>query len=216
MASKSDREGTEDDVYAASPKEDPIKVRQPLVSSSSSRPMGLSAELRTVSLGQSPDLMAVLIDGANLFYAASYLNIEIDYIRLLQALTQGRRLLRAYFYTGVDSRNEKQRGFLLWLSRHGYRVVSKELVAHPEGGRKASLHVEMAVDMLRLAKHCSTITVLSGDGHLTYALDALGRQGVTVEIVSLQSMTSDALIDLADRYVDLANLQNDIKKRRKV
>jgi uncharacterized LabA/DUF88 family protein len=121
-------------------------------------------------------------------------------------------LLRSYFYTGVDPQNEKQRGFLLWLSRHGYRVVSKELTTSGDGTRKVNLQVEMAVDMLRLAEHCSSITLLSGDGHLSYAVDVLSKQGVLIEVVGLQSMTSDSLIDLADHYVDLAILQDAIKK----
>ncbi|MEM9485268.1 MAG: NYN domain-containing protein [Cyanobacteria bacterium P01_F01_bin.116] len=166
------------------------------------------------SLPQVRDRMAVLIDGANLFYSASYLGIEVDYARLLETLVGNRRLLRSYFYTGVDPKNEKQRGFLLWLSRHGYRVISKELAQDVDGTRRANLHVEMAVDMMRLADHCDSITLLSGDGHLTYAVDALSYRGVRVELVSLQSMTSDSLINLADRYTDLAELQDFICKLR--
>lgn len=159
------------------------------------------------------DRMALLIDGANLFYAAAALNIEIDYLHLLEVLTQGRSLLRSHFYTGVDPKNDKQHGFLSWLSRHGYRVISKSLASSPEGTRRVNLQVEIAVDMLRLAEHCSTITLLTGDGHLAYAINALSRQGTLVEVVGLQSMTSDSLIDLADRYIDLATLQADIKKQ---
>ncbi|MEA5466718.1 LabA-like NYN domain-containing protein [Leptothoe sp. PORK10 BA2] len=162
----------------------------------------------------SRDRIAVLIDGANLFYAASSLGIEVDYARLIKTLVGDRRLLRSYFYTGVDPKNEKQRGFLLWLSRHGYRVVSKDLAPDLDGLRRANLHVEMAVDMMRLAEHCDTITLLSGDGHLTYALDALSYRGVRIELVSLQSMTSDLLINLADQYTDLAELQTSICKKR--
>lgn len=162
--------------------------------------------------GQNSDRIAIFIDGSNLFYAASHLNIEVDYRRLLTTLVGERRLLRAYFYTGVDPQNEKQRGFLLWLNRHGHRVVSKELTSMPDGSRKANMHVEMAVDMMRISEHCSTITLLGGDGNLAYALDALSRQGISIEVVSLQSMTSDSLIDLADSYVDLADLKDEIKR----
>ena len=163
-------------------------------------------------MGQSGDRIAIFIDGSNLFYAASHLNIEVDYRRLLTTLVGDRRLLRAYFYTGVDPLNEKQRGFLLWLNRHGHRVISKELTTMPDGSRKANMHVEMAVDMMRISDHCSTITLLGGDGNLTYALDALSRKGISIEVVSLQSMTSDSLIDIADSYVDLADLRDDIKR----
>ena len=164
------------------------------------------------AMGQSGDRIAIFIDGSNLFYAASHLNIEVDYRRLLTTLVGDRRLLRAYFYTGVDPLNEKQRGFLLRLNRHGHRVISKELTTMPDGSRKANMHVEMAVDMMRISDHCSTITLLGGDGNLTYALDALSRKGISIEVVSLQSMTSDSLIDIADSYVDLADLRDDIKR----
>ena len=174
----------------------------PLVSNSS----------RYRSVGQSSDRIAIFIDGSNLFYAASHLNIEVDYRRLLTTLVGNRRLLRAYFYTGVDPQNEKQRGFLLWLNRHGHRVVSKELTSMPDGSRKANMHVEMAVDMMRIAEHCPTITLLGGDGNLSYALEVLSRQGISIEVVSLQSMTSDSLIDIADLYVDLADLRDEIKR----
>ncbi len=161
---------------------------------------------------QSSDRIAIFIDGSNLFYAASHLNIEVDYRRLLTTLVRGRRLLRAYFYTGVDPQNEKQRGFLLWLNRHGHRVVSKELAQLPDGSRKANMHVEMAVDMMRISEYCSTLTLLGGDGNLAYALQVLSQRGTSIEVVSLQSMTSDSLIDLADAYTDLADLKDEIKR----
>ncbi len=164
------------------------------------------------SVNQSSDRIAIFIDGSNLFYAASHLNIEVDYRRLLSSLVRGRRLLRAYFYTGVDPQNEKQRGFLLWLNRHGHRVVSKELTNLPDGSRKANMHVEMAVDMMRIAEYCPNITLLGGDGNLAYALEVLSQRGTFIEVVSLQSMTSDSLIDLADSYTDLADLRDDIKR----
>ena len=163
-------------------------------------------ELHLNTYGAS-DRIGIFIDGANLFYAAGQLGIEIDYVNLLQTLTQGRRLLRAYYYTGVDPSNEKQQGFLLWMRRHGYRVVTKDLIQFPDGSRKANLLVEIAVDMLRLADYCDTIILLSGDGELAYALNNLSYRGVQIEVVSLRVMTSERLIDLADQYRDLTTMQ---------
>ena len=57
--------------------------------------------------------VAIFIDGSNLFYAALQLGIEIDYSKLLYRLTGGSRLLRSFFYRGVERTNEKQQGFLL-------------------------------------------------------------------------------------------------------
>lgn len=156
--------------------------------------------------------VVVLIDGSNLFYAASYLNLEIDYVKLLRCLVNNRRLVRAYFYTGVDRANEKQQGFLHWMRRNGYRVVAKDLIQFPDGSKKANVQVEIAVDMMTLADYCDTMVLLSGDGTLAYAANAIAYRGVQVELVSLRSMTSDSLINVVDRYTDLDMLKAHIQR----
>lgn len=156
--------------------------------------------------------VAIFIDGSNLFYAALQLGIEIDYTKLLYRLTSGSRLLRAFFYTGVDPNNEKQQGFLLWMRRNGYRVVSKDLVQLPDGSKKANLDVEIAVDMLTLLPAYDTAILVSGDGDLAYAVNTASYQGARTEVVSLRSMTSDQLINVADRYIDLESIQAEICK----
>ncbi|MEQ8383773.1 LabA-like NYN domain-containing protein [Coleofasciculus sp. A1-SPW-01] len=156
--------------------------------------------------------VAIFIDGSNLFYAALQLGIEIDYTKLLVRLTAGSRLLRSFFYTGVDRTNEKQQGFLLWMRRNGYRVIAKDLVQLPDGSKKANLDVEIAVDMMALVGSYDTAILVSGDGDLAYAVDAVSYRGVRVEVVSLRSMTSDSLINVADRYIDLDQIQESIRK----
>ncbi len=159
--------------------------------------------------------VAIFIDGSNLFYAALQLGVEIDYTKLLCRLTGGSRLLRAFFYTGVDRTNEKQQGFLLWMRRNGYRVIDKDLVQLPDGSKKANLDVEIAVDMMALVRFYDTAILVSGDGDLAYAVNAVSYQGARVEVVSLRAMTSDSLINVADRYIDLEQVKGDIKKHIK-
>ncbi len=159
--------------------------------------------------------VAIFIDGSNLFYAALQLGIEIDYSKLLYSLTSGSRLLRSFFYTGVDRTNEKQQGFLLWMRRNGYRVIAKDLVQLPDGSKKANLDVEIAVDMMSLVGSYDTAVLVSGDGDLAYAVDAVSYRGARVEVVSLRSMTSDSLINVADRYIDLDQIKADIQKTTK-
>jgi uncharacterized LabA/DUF88 family protein len=156
--------------------------------------------------------VAIFIDGANLFHASLQLGLEIDYAKLLCCLTKNARLLRAFFYTGVERTNEKQQGFLLWMRRNGYRVVTKDLVQHPDGSKKANLDVEIAVDMINLAPYYDTAVLVSGDGDLAYAVNALSYQGVRVEIVSVRSMTSDSLIDVADDFIDIDTIKEHIQK----
>ncbi|MBR8835295.1 MAG: NYN domain-containing protein [Stigonema ocellatum SAG 48.90 = DSM 106950] len=156
--------------------------------------------------------VAIFIDGANLFYAALQLGIEIDYAKLLCYLTDSRRLLRAFFYTGIDRAHEKQQGFLLWMRRNGYRVVTKDLVQVPDGSKKANLDVEIAVDMINLAPYYDTAVLVSGDGDLTYAVNAVTYKGVRVEVASVRGMTSDSLIDVADYFMDLDSIKEHIQK----
>lgn len=159
--------------------------------------------------------VAIFIDGSNLFYAALQLGIEIDYTKLLCRLTEGSRLLRAFFYTGVERTNEKQQGFLLWMRRNGYRVIAKDLVQLPDGSKKANLDVEIAVDLMALVGSYDTAIIVSGDGDLAYAADSVSYRGARIEVVSLRSMTSDSLINVADRYIDLDQIKEDIQKTRK-
>ncbi|MEY3825992.1 MAG: hypothetical protein RLZZ148_806 [Cyanobacteriota bacterium] len=159
--------------------------------------------------------VAIFIDGSNLFYAALQLGIEIDYTKLLCRLTGGSRLLRAFFYTGVDRTNEKQQGFLLWMRRNGYRVIAKDLVQLPDGSKKANLDVEIAVDLMALVGAYDTAVIVSGDGDLAYAADAVSYRGARVEVVSLRSMTSDSLINVSDRYIDLDQIKEEIQKSPK-
>ncbi|MBW4637018.1 MAG: NYN domain-containing protein [Gloeocapsa sp. UFS-A4-WI-NPMV-4B04] len=156
--------------------------------------------------------VAIFIDGSNLFYAALQLGVEIDYTKLLCRLTAGSRLLRAFFYTGVDRTNEKQQGFLLWMRRNGYRVIAKDLVQLPDGSKKANLDVEIAVDMMALVGSYDTAVLVSGDGDLAYAVNAVSYRGARVEVVSLRTMTSDSLINVSDRYIDLEGIKEDVQK----
>lgn len=162
--------------------------------------------------GSNRGRVAIFIDGSNLFYAALQLGIEIDYTKLLCRLTAGSRLLRCFFYTGVDCTNEKQQSFLLWMRRNGYRVIAKELVQFPDGTTKADLDVEIVVDMMALVGCYDTAILVSGDGDLAYAVNAVSYRGVRVEVVSLRSMTSDSLINVADLYIDLDRIKKDIQK----
>lgn len=156
--------------------------------------------------------VAIFIDGLNLFHAALQLGIEIDYVKLLCRLTKSSRLLRAFFYTGTDSSKERQQGFLLWMRRNGYRVVTKDIVAVAENCKKPNLNVEIAVDMITLAPYYDTAVLVSGDGDLAYAVSTVSGLGSRVEVIGLQTMTSDSLIDVADCFTDFDSIKQYVQK----
>lgn len=156
--------------------------------------------------------VAVFIDGNNLFHAARFHNIDIDYNKLLRVLLGDGRLLRAFFYTGVDVGAERQQGFLLWMRRNGFRVIQKELKTFYDGTRKANLDVEIAVDMLSLAGRYDTAVLVSGDEDFVYALNAVAYKGCRVEVAGFRSNTAPRLIDVADFFIDLGDIAELVRK----
>lgn len=156
--------------------------------------------------------VAVFIDGNNLFHAARFHNIDIDYNKLLRVLLGDGRLLRAFFYTGVDVGAERQQGFLLWMRRNGFRVIQKELKTFYDGTRKANLDVEIAVDMLSLAGRYDTAVLVSGDEDFVYAVNAVAYKGCRVEVAGFRSNTAPKLIDVADYFIDLGEIADRVRK----
>ncbi|MEZ5421930.1 MAG: NYN domain-containing protein [Pyrinomonadaceae bacterium] len=156
--------------------------------------------------------VAIFIDGNNLFHAARFHNIDIDYNKLLRVLLGDGRLLRAFFYTGVDAGAERQQGFLLWMRRNGFRVVQKELKTFYDGTRKANLDVEIAVDMLSLAGRYDTAVLVSGDEDFVYAINAVAYKGCRVEVAGFRSNTAPRLIDVGDFFIDLGDIADMIRK----
>lgn len=156
--------------------------------------------------------VAIFIDGANLFYAIGELGIRIDYTKLLNFLVGDDTLFRAFYYTGVEATDDKQRGFLLWMRHHGFRVVSKPVFQRQDGSKKANLDVEIGLDIVGLAGEYDTAILVGGDGDLACALNQVSSQGGRVEVLSLRSMTSEALIDVADCYINLEDVKDKIYK----
>lgn len=156
--------------------------------------------------------VAVFIDGNNLFHAARSHNIDIDYNKMLRVLLGDGRLLRAFFYTGVDVGAERQQGFLLWMRRNGFRVIQKELKTFHDGSRKANLDVEIAVDMLSLAGRYDTAVLVSGDEDFVYAINAVAYKGCRVEVAGFRSNTAPRLIDVADFFIDIGDIADLIRK----
>ena len=66
--------------------------------------------------------------------------------------------------------------------------------------------------MMALVDAYDTAVLVSGDGDLAYAVNSVSYRGVRVEVVSLRAMTSDSLINVSDRYIDLEAIKEDIQK----
>lgn len=154
----------------------------------------------------------VFIDGNNLFHSAKQLGLELDYGKLLAHLAEGRELVRAFFYTGVDESADRQRGFLHWLRRNGFRVVQKPVKTEKDGSRRARLEVEIATDLLANAGSADVAILVSGDEDFAYPLQALAQKGVRVEVAGFRSAMANRVMDAADRYHELDAALDRIRK----
>ncbi len=161
--------------------------------------------------------IVVTIDGVNLNATHKALDFDIDYKKLLACFRSRGRLVRALFYTTVFEHQEYSsvRPLVDWLEYNGFTLVTKPAreIIDADGRRRirGSMHVEMAVDAMRLSDAVDHIVLFAGEGGFRSLVEAVQQQGKRVSVVStLQSrppMVADELRRQADQFIDLAELE---------
>ena len=163
-------------------------------------------------------IVALFIDGANLYATAKTLGFDIDYKRLLKEFQSRGTLVRAFYYTAIieDQEFSSIRPLIDWLDYNGFTVVTKPAKEFDDGeGRrrfKRNMSIELAVDAMELAAHVDEIVLFSGDGDFRSLVEAVQRRGVRVTVISTVSshppMIADELRRQADVFTDLMELQS--------
>jgi uncharacterized LabA/DUF88 family protein len=171
------------------------------------------------------DRITLFIDGSNLYSAARSLAIDIDFKKLLEEFRKRGVLVRAYYYTAIaeDEDYSPIRPLVDWLDYNGFSLVTKPARSYTDAaGRKkwrGDMKVEMAVDMMTLAKAADHIVLFSGDGDLRRVVEAVQAMGVRVTVVSTVKsqppLASDDLRRQADDFVDLADLAGIVGRPRR-
>jgi uncharacterized LabA/DUF88 family protein len=164
----------------------------------------------------SNERVALFIDGVALYHAARALGLDIDYRRLLGVFSARARLVRALYYTVLpeDQDYSPIRPLIDWLDYNGFSVVTKPARDHPDatGRRKprASMEIDMAVDMMELGDSLDHAVLFSGDGDFRRLVETLQRRGLRVSVVSTlranAPLVADELRRQADQFLDLADL----------
>ncbi len=166
--------------------------------------------------------VGVFIDGANLYATARALGFDIDYKRLLQLFEESCQLIRAFYYTALveDQDYSPIRPLVDWLDYNGYTMVTKPTKEFTDAsGRrkiKGNMDIELAIDVLEMADRLDHVILFSGDGDFRRLIEAVQRKGVRSTVVSTvksqPSMIADELRRQADRFVDLADMKNQIER----
>ena len=193
---------------------------------------------------------AIFVDGWN-WRSATWepLQLKVDYVKFLKLLTQNGMLLRAYYYSGkyddqtieqiirvtnpedaeqrrreLRERQEGEGKFFYWLSRNGFKVITKPIKVYIDAqGKlklKADLDLELALDMVRLAEHCDREILVSGDGDFVPVVNAVEAKGVRVTVVSTEAReiyekngyrASEELVRAADEFIDVIDIKDEIR-----
>jgi len=166
--------------------------------------------------------IALFIDGSNLYAAARALGFDIDYRRLLEVFSDKGKLLRAFYYTALieDQEYSPIRPLVDWLDYNGYTMVTKPTKEFTDdAGRrklKGNMDIELAIDVMEMAKHLDHAIIFSGDGDFRRLVDAVQRKGLRVSVVSTvrsqPPMIADELRRQADNFIELDDLRASIAR----
>ncbi len=157
--------------------------------------------------------VAIFIDGSNLYkglvseVASDY---RLDFVRFIELLVAGRKLLRAYYYNAPlppeDPAAKAHQSFLNYLRRVPYVSVRLgRLERRGEGFVEKGVDIQIAVDMLRLAyaRAFDVAILVSGDGDFAEVVRVIQDMGMQVENTTFHALSSYRLAQQADRFYAL-------------
>jgi uncharacterized LabA/DUF88 family protein len=158
--------------------------------------------------------VAIFVDGANLYFAASVAHLRIDYKQIYNWFAAKCELSNLNYYTAFDPEDEKQAGFLEEMDKTGYRIIKKPIKVY-ENFTKGNMDIELAVDALMQKDDYEVLVLISGDGDFRYLVKALESQGKTSIILGIGGFTSFELHQEADNYFFLNRISKVWQSQRK-
>ncbi len=180
----------------------------------------MAAEQQDVIWMTGKDRTALFIDGPNFHGSSRDMGFDVDYQALLAYFRSRSNLIRAFYYTALDVSGEHTplKPLVDWLSYNGYIVVTKPTKEFKDGnGRrrvKGNMDVDLAIDMLNLARHLDHIVLFSGDGDFRRLVEAVQQYGVKVTVLAASDVTADELRRQADQFVELGSFRPIIERHR--
>ncbi len=149
-----------------------------------------------------------------------YIDVQNLYLTTKAVHQVGRinyRVLRDHFqapgrevflvaFTCYDPENKGQQDFMNFLGLSGFRVVSKPIRRLPDGSVKASMDLEMAIEVLTAAPHLDEVVLMTGDGDFVPLVQQLALMGRKVTIVGPDRMTAPDLIRACHEFCSLTEI----------
>lgn len=157
---------------------------------------------------QRPWRVGVFVDVQNLYMCVKSVfgHAKINYKALRDFLTRDGALVKMVAFTCYDPENRSQVDFMHALALMGYRIVAKPLKRMPDGNVKASMDMEMALEILTSANYLDELIVVTGDGDFAPLLDYLARMGKIIKVIGPDRLTSPDLIRTCDQFINLTQI----------
>jgi len=166
--------------------------------------------------------LAVFIDGPNLWSSLRSLEIELDYGRVIEFFKTRGRLLRGTYATTLVENDVPATMYRMldWLRYNGWNVITKNTSRFEDAsGRRRNrdtCHVELAIEMVKLAPALDHVVLFSGDRNFCSVVTYLQERGIRVSVVSTldaQGYTaSDELRRQTDIFIELESLRDSISR----
>ena len=164
--------------------------------------------------------VGVFIDTQNLYHSArDLLERTVNFETILQVATEDRELVHAISYTVKREGEATSRPFIYKLSTLGFKVRRMNLTLHhvTDGGKpiyEGNWDMGIVADMFRLMDHLDVIVLGSGDGDFTDIVEVLQERGKRVEVIAFREHTAQKLIDAADRFTHLPDIEEGLMPAR--
>lgn len=158
--------------------------------------------------------VVIFIDGSNFYHClmAEFHRADVDFSKLAQTLSMGRRLIRTYYYNAVvrreegEERYQSQQRFFENLKRVPYLDLRLGRLEKRGGTTvEKGIDVKVATDMLWQAHNnvYDTAILVSGDADYVPAVEAVKAIGKHVEVAFVTSGRSLDLQQTADKFIAL-------------
>ncbi len=164
--------------------------------------------------------VGLFIDTQNLYHSArDLLDRTVNFETLLDLAKADRELVHAIAYTVEKDGESTSRPFIYKLSALGYKVRRMTLSLHhmTDSGKaiwEGNWDMGMVADMVRLIDHLDIVVLGSGDGDFTDIVEVLQERGKRVEVISFREHTAQKLIDAADKFTHLPDLDEALMPAR--
>lgn len=152
--------------------------------------------------------VGVFIDVQNLYLCVKsvFNQAKINYRALKDFLSHNGTVVNMTAFTCYDPDNHSQLEFIHALALMGYRVVAKPIKRLPDGSVKASMDMEMAIEILSEAPYLDEIIIVTGDGDFAPLVDQLARMGKVVKVIGPDKLTSPELIRSCNAFINLTQI----------